>query len=366
MVLTRTIVVALLSATAVALSGCLTEDRILVPFETLEPRALNDGWTTTTPEAAGFDQQKLEQVYRDLHNGDLWQIRSLLVFRNGALVAESYFKDEQDLTTPRAIWSCTKQFTGVLYGIAVDRGVIGSVNDSLGLYLEETRTRFTDKAGIRIKDLLEMRSGIAFDNDGADGQTSQMLRKKPSNSADFILGLPMNAQPGTVSDYNDGNPHLLSICLQRRTGVPMDVWADTVLFDEIGFRNYRWERYPDGTTLGAFGILTTPREMARLAQLVLNQGQWNGRQVVSQQWVADMTAPNVESYSDRWRFGYQWWYDVRLNTPSMNGHGGQYAIIDRESGTIVVITAEPNTQGDHQINQDEGAEIFERVIATLR
>lgn len=348
-----------------SLHGCLLEDDILQPFRSLEPAQLDDGWEVSTSGAEGFDADALEGVFRDLHGGDLWQLRSVLVFRNGKLVAESYQKDDADRMTQRAIWSCTKQFVGVLTGMAIERGLIAGLDEPLADCLEEIGEDHPNKSDITIEDLLQMRSGIAFSNDGAEGQTSQMLRELPSDSADFILGLPMNETPGEVSAYNDGNPHLLSLCIQRRVGVPLDEWADEVLLSTIGMDNYRWRRYRDGSTLGAFGILTTPRQFAKLAQLVLDDGMWEGEQVVSREWIAEMTAPRVDSYDDRYRFGYLWWHHTRLDVSFMNGHGGQYAFIDRATSTIVAITSEPNTQGDFQLREHQGAAILESVLATI-
>lgn len=344
-------------------AGCLIERDLLLPYDGSTPQSLDDGWAVAAPQDVGFDAEALDAVFRGVHKGSLWQLRSLLVFRDGQLVAESYLRDRADVTAKRAIWSCTKQFVGVAVGIAIDSGVLDGVDEPLTSCFAEVASRYPDKKAITLKHLLEMRSGIAYSNDGADGQTSQMLRQLPDDSLAFILGLPTNAAPGTVSEYHDGNPHLLSGCLQRKLGQPLDEWADEVLMAPIGLRNYTWRRYRDGSTLGAFGIETSPREMAKLGQLVLDEGQWRGEQIVSAEWIAEMTADRVESYDDRYGFGYQWWTHRELDLSFMNGHGGQYVFIDRPTRTLVVMTAEPNTQGEHQVDVHEAIEIVKDVLA---
>ena len=361
----RHFVGAALPLSALTASGCLLEGRLLQPYETFVPLDLDDGWPITHAENAGFDPDALEALYQDLHDSELWQLKSLLVFRGGQLVAESYFKTNADLTQQRAIWSCTKQVVGVLTGLALEQGLLTSVEETLGSCLEEVIQDYPDKADITLANLLQMRSGIAYSNDGADGQTSAMLRKLPKDSAQFILSLPMSEAPGAVSAYNDGNPHLISLCIQRRAEMPLAIWAAERLFERIGFKNYSWNEYPDGSTLGGFGILTTPRELAKVAQLVLDDGQFGGQQLVSADWIRAMTAPQVDTYNDGFGFGYFWWFDHARKVPFMNGHGGQYAFIDRASATIVVMTAEPNTQGDFQIHPEQGLEIFDSVLPTL-
>jgi CubicO group peptidase (beta-lactamase class C family) len=364
MALRRKVLVPLIVGATLCLHACLIAPRTLLPFSSLEPQDIDDGWRIVSPEDEGFSSEGLKDVYRGLHDGDLWQLRSLLVFRHGRLVAESYLKDESDRTTPRAIWSATKQFTGILVGIAVDQGLI-SPQDHLADCIEEIDEEYPNKSAIRIENLLEMQSGNAYSNDGSQGQTSQMLRQLPDDSLDFILSLPQTQPPGEESNYNDGDPHLLSLCLQRLVHQPLDKWAEKVLFEPIDLRRLHWERYRDGSTLGAFGILTTPRELGRVAQLVLDGGTFDGKTIVSREWIDEMTAPRVESFDEDFGFGYLWWYSQKDAASLMSGHGGQYAIIDWATETIVVITSEPNTQDDFQIDHDEALSIFRDVLGAL-
>jgi CubicO group peptidase (beta-lactamase class C family) len=341
--------------------SCLKEDELKKPFASYVPPALSDGWEISSPAAENIDPAALTGVYEAFHaDEDAWQVRSLLVFRNGKLVAESYTKDESDRTTPRAVWSATKQVVGLLIGMAIDNKVIGSVDDPLSDYLPEIE-RFPDKKDITIADLLTMRSGIAYSNDGLAGQTDDILRQKPRRINDFILGLPLEHPPGQFVHYKDCDPQLLMSALQAKSSVPSFVPGIDVLFLNMGIKNFRWNRYKDGVFLGGFGILTTPRELAKFGQLVLNKGQWNGQTLVSASWIEQMTTPWIEDLYG-YQFGYLWWIDESRNMFVMSGHGGQYVFVVPEKNLLVVMTAEVNTQGDFQFRRDAALEWLDRVV----
>ncbi len=333
------------------LTSCLFEDELKKPFVSYYPMELNDGWNLSTPENEGIDAQILSQIYADFHaDQDIWQARSLLVFRNGKLIAESYTKDDNDQTTPRAIWSCTKQVMGLLTGIALEKGLINSVNDSISKYLPETE-KYSDKKNITIEQLLTMSSGIEYSNDGLSGQSADVLRQLPENITEFILARPLAHKPGEVNFYKDGDPQLVSCVIQKTCGKKTSEWAEDVLFNPLQIENLDWMEYKDGTTLGGFGIMTTPRELAKFGQLVLDSGMWKGNQLVNKAWIKEMTTIRVEDlYS--YQFGYLWWKDRSRNMTYMHGHGGQYVCIIPDKKLVVVMTAEVNTQDDFQFGKE--------------
>ena len=206
-----------------------------------------------------------------------------------------------------------------------------------------------------------MHSGIGFSNEGVAGQTDKLLRQIPQNSIDFILDLPMRESPGTSFHYNDGDPHLLSAILKKVTRKPTDEWADEVLFSRINVTNLKWNRYPDGITFGGFGIETTPRELAKIGELILNDGKYKEQQIVSSYWTSEMTSSQVKNVGD-YEFGYQWWIHKELQIPFMWGHGGQFVLLVPEKELKVVISSFPNTQGKYQIVADEIMPYLERII----
>lgn len=335
----------------ILLSSCLKEEPLKKPFESFTPEILDDGWLISDPESENIDREELIKIYRDFHaDEDLWQARSLLVFRNGKLVAESYTKDDTDQTTPRAIWSATKQVIGILTGIAIENQIISSVEDPISNYLPETINN-QDKKDIRIGHLLTMRSGISYSNDGLEGQTDDILRQLPEKITDFILARPLAFTPGEKVQYKDCDPQLISAIIQANCGTSTELWARQILFDKLEIKNLIWNNYKDGVTLGGFGILTTPRELAKFGQCVLDSGKWKGTTIVSKEWIDEMTKVRVEDIYG-YQFGYLWWKDESREMTFMSGHGGQYVCIIPSKNLVVVMTAEVNTQGDFQLGRD--------------
>lgn len=353
-----------------SLTSCLKEGELKVPFISYSPRDIQDGWIISTPDSEGIDGEELKNIYRYYHeNDDLWQVRSLLVFRNNKLIAESYTKDSDDITGPIAIWSCTKQVMAILTGIAIENGLIESINDNIQKYLPEETKKYPGKGIITIESLLKMQSGIAFENDGFNGESNKLLREIPDNSLDFVLGLPVYGEQGETFNYNDGDPHIISAILQKQTGKTTRDWAKDVLFSKMNMKNYNWITYKDGITMGAFGISATPREMAKIGHLVLNNGFWNEEQIISQVWIKEIIttkvpAENVNYYGAT--FGYYWWIDESREIIFMNGHGGQFVFIKPGKNLIVITTAEPNTQGRHQFLLPKALEIFDGIDEITR
>jgi len=347
----------------ILLSGCLKDDPLNLPFYSYMPKEMGDGLTLSYPSAENIDSTALVDIYKSVHSDqNLWSIRSLLVFRNGKLVSEAYFKDEQDITTRHLIWSCTKQVIGVLTGIAIENGLIFDIDDPMSEYFDTELNSHPDKANITIRNLITMQSGIDYSNDGPQGETDKILRQIPENSVDFILGRPINATQGTQFHYNDGNPHLMSAILQKKVGRPTDVWADEVLFSKIEMSNYNWVRYKDGITLGGFGIETTPRELSKIALCVADNGRWKGQQVINANWISDMLTAHVEIEDLDYFFGYFWWIDTSRNIKFMWGHGGQFAFIVPDKNLLVVMSSIPNTQGDYEIRAEEALPVVDRII----
>jgi len=344
------------------LLSCLKEDPLNKAFESFVPADIGDGLELSTPQAEGMDPDQLTRIYSDTYaDENLWSIRSMLVFRNGHLVAESYFKDDMDVVNHHLIWSCTKQVMGILSGIALDQGLIASLDEPIASYLPSIAEDYPEKSGITIRHLITMLSGNDWNNDGVDGQTDKVLRQIPDNITDFALSRPMRTDPGEEFFYNDGDPQLMSAILQNVTGMPTDEWADEVFFSKIGVNNYNWVRYKDGTTLGGFGIETTPRELAKIALCVADSGRYNGEQVIPGDWVTEMTSVQVDLDAD-FDFGYYWWLDTVRGIHFSWGHGGQFAFIVPDQDLVVVFTSIPNTQGDYQIQADEALPIVDEII----
>jgi CubicO group peptidase (beta-lactamase class C family) len=354
--------ITVLLCVAFAFNACLKDSNENLAFKDFQPKEIGDGLILSNPTSENMNAQTLTGIFSDVYaDENLWSMRSLLVFRNGKMVAESYLKDMEDITNKHLIWSCTKQVMGVLTGIAIDEGVIASINDPISIYLNEELSDHPDKEDITIRNLLTMQSGIGYDN---GKQTDELLRQIPDNSLSFILNRPVVDPPGSKFYYNDGNPHLISAIIQKVVGKPTDEWADEVLFSKIGMTNYNWVRYKDGISLGGFGIETTPREIAKIALCVANNGRWNTEQIVSSTWISDLSTPQVSIVGSDYSFGYLWWLDSARGIHFMWGVGGQFAFVVPHKSLVVVITSYPNTAGEYEIQADEALAIVDMIVDT--
>lgn len=347
----------------ISLTSCLREDSLKKDYSGYKPKDIGDGWKIGSCKINSVDSSALNNVFQSVYDDDkTWPMRSLLVFRNGELIAESYLKEESDRTRPRAIWSCTKQVMGILTGILWDRNDI-FLNDRLEQYLKSYTDKNRNKENITVQNLLTMKSGIGFYND----KHSDVFRKKEVNSSiDFVLELDLDYAPGTYFNYNDGDPQLLSGIIQNIAYKKTYQFARDELFNKIGMHNYSWASYDDGITMGAFGIQTTPREIAKVGQLVLNKGMWDTVEVVSEQWIDTMLSVHtmVPDYTQL-RFGYYWWIYPSKNYYFMWGHGGQYVFLIPEKNAMIVITSLEQLAAEFAVWVDDAASIADRINACL-
>jgi CubicO group peptidase (beta-lactamase class C family) len=323
----------------IILTGCSQS-----PAETISPAAVTptaaqgeywptDGWRTSTPEEQGMDPSKLTQMMERAGDQKL-SLDSLLVIRNGFIVSETYFNSYQaDLQHIQ--YSVTKSFLSTLVGIAVDRGML-TIDSRVLEYFpgksfknpDERKTRMT------VEDLLTMRSGLEWQD--ADPVFNAMYGS--SDWVKFMLDRPMLQSPGTLFNYCSGCTHLLSAILQEAAGKNANDFAEEVLFHPLGITNYWWESDPQGISIGGWGLHLTPRDMAKLGYLYLHSGEWNGQQVVSEEWVQTATSKHT-STGGTLGYGYQWWTYPSWNAYAALGRGGQTIFVVPEAELIVVTTA---------------------------
>lgn len=300
-----------------------------------------EGWRTSTPEEQGIDSERLARMMDYLQLQDSFTIHSLLIIRNGYIVTDAYFYPfAQDHL--HDIASATKSFMSTLIGIAIDQGYIASVEQPvLGFFPERTVANLdAHKSAMTLEDLLTMRSG--FECNDADA-TSQML-----TSPDWVqsaLDLPMVAEPGTRYKYCNANSHLLSAIIKETTGMSALAFAQEQLFGPLGVSDVLWESDPHGNNLGAGRMKLAPHDMAKLGYLFLNEGLWDGQQVVSAGWVETATsalARHNVAYSD---YGYHWWVDPAGSYYEAAGYRGQEIYVLPEQDMIVVMTGASGTGG---------------------
>ncbi|MFX0050910.1 MAG: serine hydrolase [Candidatus Hermodarchaeota archaeon] len=269
-------------------------------------------WPTSTPEDQGlnstlFDDEHLSK--RDLH--------SLLIFRRGTLVYEEYYSDLRYRFThesKHSVFSVTKSFTSTLIGIAIEKGFIQSVDEKvMDFFPSMTFANVnSQKEAMTVEHLLTMTTGLEWDDN-----VDNFRALRSPDKVQYILDKPMINDPGIVYNYNTGGSHLLSAIIQQTTGLNTFDFAMKYLFEPLGIEDSEviWLTDPQGRANGGTGLFLTPRNMAKLGHLYLNNGSWNGQQIIPADWVAASTHNHIDGLSITSReivegidgYGYQWW-----------------------------------------------------------
>jgi CubicO group peptidase (beta-lactamase class C family) len=294
-------------------------------------------WPTATPEEHGVDSAVLASVVELIDEEDL-PVDSLQLVRNGVLILDSYF---YPYLGDRAhdIASVTKSVTSTLVGIAVDRGLLTLDQDAVASFPDLVPMPPNDgRSDIELRHLLTMTSGL--DCGRAPGEPELYAMIESDHYVKHALELPMAVPPGTEFAYCSPGSHLLSGMITQATGKSALDFAWESLFDPLGIRKVVWPSDPQGVTHGWGNLQLHPYDMARIGQLFLNGGTWNGVLVVSKEWVEAATQSSVLADPDGTGYGYQWWvlagaldgfYEAR-------GRGGQAIVVWPAEDIVAVFT----------------------------
>ncbi|SCB47105.1 CubicO group peptidase, beta-lactamase class C family [Bradyrhizobium shewense] len=290
-------------------------------------------------------------------------IHAVLVARDGKLAFERYFKGADeipgyiygrrvetiafDADTLHNMKSVSKSVASLVVGIAIDRGLIRGVDEPIFSFFPElSDLRSPEKDRIRLVHVLTMSMGLKWveatpaTGDDDNDETRMHMAWDPCR---YVLGLPVTAAAGQEFFYNTGALTLVSAIIRKATGRPLDEFARENLFEPLGITGTAWGRYRGDTDAGG-GLRLRPRDMAKIGQLVLAGGRWNGRQIVSKAWIEASTAEKIKA-NDAQSYGYLWWRgQTRLNDRKISwigalGRGGQSIRIVPELDLVVAVTA---------------------------
>jgi CubicO group peptidase (beta-lactamase class C family) len=315
-----------------------------------KPAAGGD-WQVSTPEEQGLDPYLVAELY--LNAEEVETIRSLLVIKNGYLIAEKYFHDGS-IDQKARIQSVTKSITSALVGIALREGCLTSVDQKVIEFFPELADQISDprKNDITIRHLLQMRAGFPWEESSEEMFNLMYSGFRPSNFSD----VPLVRDPGTGMEYSNLTSHMISIVVSRACGVDMLEFAQAFLFDPLGVEPGEWIQDWKGYRNGHADLHLRARDMVKFGLLYLNEGQWEGEQIVPAEWVDD----SLQVYSeDAWPFrigsnfkdmayGYQWW-SARAGDRRWYfawGHGGQQIALLEDLDMVIVVTADP-LHGQH-------------------
>ena len=294
-------------------------------------------WKTATPESQGVDSELLVKMLDTIWKKDI-DIDSVLVIRNGYILLDAY-NHPYNPNTRHNTYSCTKSVSSALIGIAIDKGYIKSINQSVMDFFPKytTKSLNDDKKVITLKHLLTMTSGLYCRDSYLYQWRGLMQMKFSKNWIKFIIDLPMAEKPGTHFEYCNGVSFLLSAILQKQTGEKSLSFAKKNLFDPLGITNVRWPSNPQGITIGYGELHMIPRDMAKFGILYLNNGVWEGQQIISSQWIKESTRKHIDANMVP-GYGYQWWI-VSPDIYTAIGHQGQFIMVVPRKNLVAVFTS---------------------------
>lgn len=289
-------------------------------------------------------------------------LRSVLIQQQGELVGEQYFNNASP-DYAYNIKSASKSLISLLVGIATEQGEI-SLDETLGDYFPDyfESNPNPEKASITIRNLLSMQSGLettSFYNYGRWVISDNWI--------EFQLNQPMQEEPGGKMVYSTGTSHLLSVIITKATGMSTKAFADKYLFEPLNIRIGGWDLDPQGYYMGGNNVAMTPQDLLKIGQLMLSGGQWNGKQIVSENWIQDSFKTYTRSNFNPYNYGYMWWnreideYKVHFAW----GFGGQYIFIIQELDAVVIMTSSLNNATQRRQYKEPVFDLLEENILPL-
>lgn len=312
-------------------------------------------WAFASPHRAGLNPGMAERLTALVHRGEFKGLHALLLVRNGIPGLECYFAGpDEHYGMPLGVVqhgahvlhdlrSVTKTMVNLLYGIALADGMVPPVTEKLfNCYPAHLDDRA--KAKITIGHVLSMRTGLAW-TEGLDydnpANSERLMEAAPDRIA-YVLGQPLVGKPGELWNYSGGCTALLGDLIARGTGMDLAHFADLRLFRPLGIERTGWMRAQQEVPVASSGLRMLPRDVARIGQMILNKGYWNGARIVPSDWLVKSHRPRAAT-GDGLHYGYQWWIGRLAATgkPWMAafGNGGQRLIIVPSRKLVVVIMA---------------------------
>ena len=360
----------LISILLLLLISCKQDPSSLYTYRS--PEDINDGFEVGSLEEVNINQALIEKAVNEISRGKYGEVHSMLIYSKGKLVLEEYFEGHKyqwdapkhygelvnwDKDMIHNIASDTKSITSTCIGIAIDKGFIESVNQSIFDYLPEHQHLNTDgKDKISIEHLLTMTSGLEWDEWNAS-------LSSPSNDTigiwfsdkdpiSFVLERPLIYEPGTNFTYSGGNMIVLGEILRNASGMNLDEFSTLYLFEPLGINNSIWSQFENGVIAADGQLKIKPIDMTKIGVMFLNNGLWDGKQIVPSEWVeksatsylgnTEIKVPGTDS--GRNGYSYTWWTKQyshsgkEINMYYAGGWGGQYIMVFPELDTVVVFT----------------------------
>lgn len=304
------------------------------PFDAVYEQA----FVRATPESQGISSDLFTALLRELDASKDTEMHHFMALRHGKVICECNFAPY-----PKGMWHIThsmcKSITGMAIGMLIeeeklklDENIYDIFPDHINAFSKIFRPVIT------VENLLTMTSGITFNESGIVSGNDWL---------GSFLNASVNGKPGTEFQYNSLNTYVLSAIVTKRTGETLTEYLTPRLFEPLGITKYYWETCPKGITKGGWGLFLCAEDMAKLGQLYLQKGKWNGQQLVSEYWIEISTARHLKTQNDTYGYGYQLWMEQRPGSFEYNGMLGQNVIIYPDMDMVLVTNA-----GNKEMFQD--------------
>lgn len=304
------------------------------PFDAVYEQA----FVRATPESQGISSDLFAALLRELNASKDTEMHHFMALRHGKVICECNFAPY-----PKGMWHIThsmcKSITGMAIGMLIeeeklklDENIYDIFSDHINAFSKIFRPVIT------VENLLTMTSGVTFNESGIVSGNDWL---------GSFLNASVNGKPGTEFQYNSLNTYVLSAIVTKRTGETLTEYLTPRLFGPLGITKYYWETCPKGITKGGWGLFLCAEDMAKLGQLYLQRGKWNGQQLVSEYWIEISTARHLKTQNDTYGYGYQLWMEQRPGSFEYNGMLGQNVIIYPDMDMVLVTNA-----GNKEMFQD--------------
>jgi len=337
-----------------------------------QPAKINDGLEVGSLKDANLDSKYITDAVKAIHKGKHKEVHSMLIYKDGKLILEEYFQGHKfkwdapgyygelvqwDRDIRHSMMSCTKSFMSACIGIAVDKGFIENVEQSIFDYLPKYQhLKTNNREYITIEHLLTMSSGLAWDEwSAAHGSAANDIDKLWLDCEDQItcvLEKTWWAVPGTIFTYNGGGMVILGEILKNASGMNIDDFSKKYLFKPLGINSTIWAQFPNGVFDTAGSLKITPRDMLKFGATYLNDGVWSGERILSTEWVKNSSVAynnnigiNIPGEdSGKCGYTYSWWTSElshagkTIKMYRAGGWGGQEIMVFPELDMVVVFT----------------------------
>jgi len=291
----------------------------------------------STPEQQGISSAAIRSFLAAIHASGQ-EFHSIMIIRHGHVVAEGWwypFSPELH----QQLYSLSKSFTGTAIGMAID-GKLLKLDDPVTTFFpkDQPSSISTNLAALKVRHLLSMSVGQEKDS-------IQTLEHTPEGTTweETFLALPIVYEPGTRFLYNSGASYMLSSIVKQVSGHNVHGYLKPRLYDQLGITGANWTENAEGVNMGASNLRIRTEDIGKLGQLYLQNGKWNGRQLISREWVGLATRKEVDTGKNDSSWGYGYGFQFWLNPPGgfrADGAYGQYSMVFPEKDTVVVITSE--------------------------